>query len=277
LVAIVNGIRITEDQLRKEKDFISLKDVNLDQEGLYQRALKNLIDAAIILQQSRKSGVDVNECEIDEALVDFLAYFNDEENYKSKLKEVEITEDELRVRLERHVRVGKFLAGKFKCIDNECEERLLIFFEANRELFTTDNKIRLSHILIKGDCGESKECAHQIRYKLHTPEDFLKMVSNVSKCPSCLQNGDLGYLLPGELIPELDSIAFSMKQGEISDILETSFGFHILLVTEIIPSRKLEFEEVRDFLSDYHHNVMVELNIEKYLADLRKKANIEIL
>jgi parvulin-like peptidyl-prolyl isomerase len=277
LVAIVNGIRITKDQLRKEKDFIKLKDVDLDQKGLYQRALKNLIDAAIILQQSRKSGVDVQECEIDEALVDFLAYFNDEENYKSKLKEVELTEDELRDRLERHVRVGKFLAGKFECKDNSCEVRLLNFFEANRELFTSDIKIRLSHILIKGDCAETRECAQEIREKLHSPEDFIKMACNVSKCPSCLQNGDLGYLLPGELIPELDSIAFSMKQGEISEIIQTSFGFHILLVTEIFPSRKLEFEEVREFLSDYHLNVMMELDIEKYLTELRKKANIEIL
>ncbi|MCF7911638.1 MAG: peptidylprolyl isomerase [Candidatus Cloacimonetes bacterium] len=277
MVAIVNGIRITKDQLRKEKDFITMKDVNLDQDGLYQQALKNLIDAAIILQQSRDSDVCVQECEIDEALVDFLAYFIDEENYKSKLQEVEITEDELRERLERHVRVGKFLAGKFECKDNACEERLYRFFEENRELFTTDDKVRLSHILIPGNCDDSKECAQRIREKLHTPEDFVHLAVSVSKCPSCLQNGDLGYLLPGELIPELDRVAFSMKPGEISDVLQTSFGYHILMVTDFVPARRLEFDEVREFLSGYHQNVMLELNVEKYLAELRKKADIKLL
>lgn len=277
MVAIVNGIRITKDQLKKEKDFISLKEASLDQEGLYQQALKNLIDAAIILQQSRKSGVEVQECEIDEALVDFLANFNDEKNYKSKLEEIELTEEELHDMLERHVRVGKFLAGKFECVDNGCEERLVDFYESNRELFTSEKKIRLSHILIKGDCDETRECALGLREKLHSPEDFHSLAARVSKCPSCIHNGDLGYLLEGELIPELDKIAFSLKPGEISDILKTEFGYHILLVTEFVPPRKLEFEEVREFLSEYHQNVMMELNIEKYLAELRKKADIKML
>jgi len=277
LVAIVNGFRITKEQLRKEKDFVSLKNGDLDQEGIFKQALKNLIDAAIILQQSEKEDVKVMECEIDEALVDFLSYFNSEENYKTKLKEIKLTEDELRDRLELHVRVGKFLAGKFECKDNACEERLYRFFETNRELFTTDVKIRLSHILIKGDCEEAKECAEGIREKLHTPEDFNRLAATVSKCPSSSQYGDLGYLLPGELIPELDEIAFKMKPDEISDVIKTSFGFHILMLTELIPSRKLEFDEVREFLSDYHQDVLMEMNVEKYLNELRKKADIKIL
>ena len=85
MVAIVNGIRITKEQLRKEKDFVSLKNGDLDQVSIFKQALKNLIDAAIILEQSKKEDVDVKECEIDEALVDFLSYFNSEENYKTKL------------------------------------------------------------------------------------------------------------------------------------------------------------------------------------------------
>lgn len=277
MVAIVNGIRITKEQLRKEKDFVSLKNGDLDQEGVFKQALKNLIDAAIILHQSEEEKVEVKECEIDEALVDFLSYFTCEENYKTKLDEIHITEAELRERLELHVRVGKFLAGKFECKDNACEVRLFRFFEANRELFTSDVKIRLSHILIQGDCDEARECAEGIRGKLHTPEDFVRLAASVSKCPSSSQYGDLGYLLPGELVPELDEIAFKMKPGEISDVIKTSFGYHILLVTEHIPSKQLEFEEVREFLSDYHQDVMMELEVEKYLAELRKKADIEML
>ncbi|MDP8220532.1 MAG: peptidylprolyl isomerase [Candidatus Stygibacter frigidus] len=277
MVAIVNGIRITKEQLRKEKYFVSLRDVDLDQEGIFKQALRNLIDAAIILEQSQKELLDVKECEIDEALVDFLSYFSCEENYKNKLEEIAITEDELRERLEQHVRVGKFLAGKFECKDNACEERLYRFFESNRELFTSDVKIRLSHILIKGDCEEARQCAQGIKEKLHSPEDFERIAATVSKCPSSSQYGDLGYLLPGELIPELDEVAFKMKPGEISDVIKTSFGFHILLLTELIPGKKLEFDEVREFLSDYHQNAMMEMNVEKYLNELRKKADIKIL
>ena len=277
MVAIVNGIRISKEQLRKEKDFVSLKNGDLDQVSIFKQALKNLIDAAIILEQSKKEDVDVKECEIDEALVDFLSYFNSEENYKTKLEEIKLTEEELRERLELHVRVGKFLAGKFECKDNACEERLYRFFKTNRELFTTDVKIRLSHILIKGDYEKAKECTEDIREKLHTPEDFVKLAATVSKCPSSNQYGDLGYLLPGELIPELDEIAFNMKPGEISDVIKTSFGYHILLLTELIPSKQLEFDEVREFLSDYHQDVLMEMNVEKYLNELRKKADIKIL
>ncbi len=277
MVAIVNGVRITKEQLRREKDFISLKYKNLDQDSLYKRALRNLIDAAIILQQSEKDGVFVQENEVDEALVSFLSYFSDKENYFSKLKEVEITEAELRERLEMHVRVGKFLAGKFECKDDSCEEKLKIFYETNSELFTTDKKIRLSHILIEGNSEESRACAQELRKEILSPEDFYKYVSFASSCPSSIQNGDLGYLLPGELIPELDEVAFKLKTGEISDVINTEYGHHILLVTEIIPSKLLKFDEVRDFLSDYHKDIMQELNVEKYLNELREKAHIEYI
>jgi parvulin-like peptidyl-prolyl isomerase len=277
LVAIVNGIRITKEQLRKEKDFISLKNADLDQKELFKQALHNLIDAAIIWEQCESADVNVGEDEIDEALVEFLANFTDEENYKSTLKEVKLTEEELRHRLEMHIRVGKFLAGKIDCEDNSCEEKLHNFYENNNELFMTDSKIRLSHILVLKDQENSKECADGIRAKIKTPEDFLAQVKAVSCCPSIIQNGDLGYLLPGELIPELDKIAFNMKEGEISDVIDTEHGYHILYVSEILPSRQLEFEEVREFLSDYHKKLMMEFNVEKYLNELRKKADIKIL
>ncbi len=276
MVAIVNGIRITKEQLRQETNFISLKNRNLDQENLYKQALKNLIDAAMILKQSEKAGVFVEEHEIDEALVKFLSHFSDEQKFNSKLKEIEITEEELRARLELHVRVGKFLAGKFDYQDESCEEKLLKFFEANRELFITDDKIRLSHVLIEGYCEEVRECAENIRREISSAEDFKFQVQTASHCPSCLQNGDLGYLLKGELIPELDEIAFGMKPGEISDVIKTPYGYHILMVTECIPARQLEFEEVREFLSQYHQNLLMELNVEKYLNELRQKADIKI-
>lgn len=277
MVAIVNGIHITKKQLRLEENFISIKNHDLDKQGLYQQALKNLIDAAIILQQTEKEGVVVLEEEIDEALVNFLSYFNNQDNYQSKLREVEITEEELRERLEKHVKVGKFLSGKFESKDNSCEELLKIFFNNNRELFTTDEKIRLSHILIEGDDAKAKESVNCLRNKISTAEDFLEQIKAFSCCPSSLQNGDLGYLLPGELIPELDEVAFELKEGEISDVIETPYGYHILMVTEVHPSRKLEFNEVREFLNDYHKKIMLELNVEKYLNKLREKAEIKML
>jgi len=176
-----------------------------------------------------------------------------------------------------HVRVGKFLSGKFDCRDDSCEEKLIKFFEANRELFMTDHKIRLSHILIEGDCEEIRKCAENIRKEIKSAEDFTFQAHTASHCPSFLQNGDLGYLLAGELIPELDEIAFAMKPGEISDVIQSPYGYHILMVTESIPSRQLEFEEVREFLSQYHQNLLMELNVEKYLNELRQKADIKIL
>lgn len=277
MVAIVNGIRITKDQLRKEKDFIKLKNAKIDQQELYKQALHNLIDAAIIWGQCEKSQVKVKEDEIDEALVEFLANFDSKEKYLSTLKEIKLTEEEIRQRLEMHVRVGKFLAGKFECENDSCEEKLQDFYQSNKDLFISDDKIRLNHILIQNNCEEAKDCAQRIRDRINSPDDFLRLVRSTSQCPSCFQNGDLGYLLPGELIPELDQIAFSMSENEISPVIETKHGYHILYVSEVLPSRKLQFSEVREFLSDYHQKLMRELNVEKYLNELREKADIQML
>ena len=277
IIAKVNGKKITSEQLVCESVFINMRHNDISAEELKKRALKNLIEAELVTQAAGKMGITVEEHEVDDAFIDVLTQFCTEEKYRQKLEEMQLTEDELRDRLEMHVRVEKYLQGRFECIDEECEEKMKAFFESNRELFRTDVRAKVSHILVRGECSNALETAQQIRARIKTEKDFEEEAKVNSCCPSCMKNGDLGFVLHGQLMPELDEEIFKLKSGDLSEIIKTKFGYHIFYIKEFEQPRDLDFHEVKHLLKKYRKKLYFEMNVEKHYAKLRKEADIKIL
>jgi len=84
-------------------------------------------------------------------------------------------------------------------------------------------EIRVSHILVG-----SKEQATEILQKCKAGADFAYMAEKYSKCPSGKKGGDLGFFGRGKMVPKFENAAFNLQVGEISDIVPTQFGFHII-------------------------------------------------
>lgn len=276
IVAKVNKREITEEELACESIITGLKCQGLSIEEVRKRALKNLIDTELVMQAAVDQGIGVADYEVDEALVDILSRFSCEDSYHSRLQELSLTEDELRERLSTHVLVAKYLQGRFEC-DDDCEEKLKNFYETNKELFKTEDRIRLSHILIRRGCEDSKSVAEDVYNKIKSEEDFEKIAMSSSCCPSCMKNGDLGYITKGQFMPELDSEIFSLEKGEMSKIIETEFGYHIFYIKDHEHARELEFEEIKHVLANYRRKLYFDLYVSKHFKELREKANIEII
>lgn len=89
------------------------------------------------------------------------------------------------------------------------------------------NEVRASHILV-----ETKEDADRIKKEILAGKDFGHVARKNSKCPSGYQGGDLGFFKKGAMVPEFEQAAFSLPLNEISEPVKTSFGWHLILVTE---------------------------------------------
>ncbi|MCF7918794.1 MAG: peptidylprolyl isomerase [Candidatus Cloacimonetes bacterium] len=276
IVARINGKEITSRQLDCESIFMNLRCKDISAQETTRKALKSLINTELVTQAAEKLGIIVEEYEVDEGFVDVITHFCTEEKYKAKLEEYHLTETELRNRLEKHILVGKYLHNRFDCDDDDCEEKLLKFFESNSDLFITEDRARVSHILISNNLPDAIETARNIRKKIKTEKDFEELAQNNSCCPSVLKNGDLGYVIPGQLMPELDEAIFKLNKGEVSDIIETIFGYHIFYIKEYEPARRLDFLEVKHLLKRYRQKMFFELNVEKHYAELRQQADIDI-
>ena len=277
IIAKVNGTKITSEQLACESIFINMQHNDITAEELKKRAMKNLIDAELVTQAAGKMGITVEEHEIDEAFIDVLTQFCTEKKYREKLEELHLTEEELRDRLEMRVRVGKYLQGRFDCEDKECEQKLHEFFDSNRELFRTDDRVKVSHILVRGECANALDTAKEIRSNIKCEKDFEDQAQVNSCCPSCMKNGDLGFVMHGQLMPELDEEIFKLKSGELSDIIKTKFGYHIFYVREVEHARDLNFNEVKHLLKKYRKKLYFDMNVEKHYVELRDKADIKII
>jgi len=124
------------------------------------------------------------------------------------------------------------------------------YYEQNKGRFGVDEQRRASHILFApegGDKAAARKKAEAALAALKTnPGDFAKIAKEQSKDPgSAAQGGDLGFFGKGMMVKPFEDVAFTLKPGETSDIVETDFGFHIIRVTEVKPAQVKPLEEVR--------------------------------
>ena len=94
-------------------------------------------------------------------------------------------------------------------------------------LFGSKEKVRCSHILV-----ESQTDAENLLAKLKGGADFAAEAKSLSKCPSGRNGGDLGKFSRGKMVKEFDAVAFDLDVGQLSEIVKTQFGYHILIRTE---------------------------------------------
>ena len=165
--------------------------------------------------------------------------------------------------------------------DEDCER----YYNENREVFKTPPQVRASHILVKTD-GQDEESKAKARAKIDSIRAAVMQEINVEKafadaardnsdCPSGREGGDLGWFGPGQMVPEFDKAAFEMKVDEISDVVETQFGFHILRKTGEKPGGEKSYDEVKEPLRESLMREAKNAAFAKFIGELRAAAKVE--
>jgi parvulin-like peptidyl-prolyl isomerase len=162
----------------------------------------------------------------------------------------------------------KEIEGKVKVSDQEVKD----YYEKNKGKFAPVTQIRASHILVK-----TEEEAKQIEEKLKKGEDFAQLAKKYSIDTATAKNGgDLGYFSKGQMVPEFESAAMSLKPGQISEPVKTKFGYHIIKVTDKKMGQTVDFDKVKNLISQ---NLMAEKQKEvfdSYVEGLKKSFKVEI-
>jgi peptidyl-prolyl cis-trans isomerase C len=116
-----------------------------------------------------------------------------------------------------------------------------------------------------------------LRQEILGGKDFAEMAKQHSDCPSKTRGGDLGYFAKGRMVPEFEKAAFSLKEGEVSEIVETQFGFHLIQVYGKKPAGVAPLSEVRGQMERELKNKKTGDAVAAYVQKLRTKAKIELL
>ena len=106
--------------------------------------------------------------------------------------------------------------------------------------------------------------------------DFAAEAKSLSKCPSGRNGGDLGKFSRGKMVKEFDAVAFDLDVGQLSEIVKTQFGYHILKLDEIIPSQLIPFSETKTDIMNLLLKMKTRELFETYVEDLGEKAEIQV-
>jgi peptidyl-prolyl cis-trans isomerase C len=195
-----------------------------------------------------------------------------------------LTVEKMKANLRQSVYVDEYLL-KQKITDPEIPEDVLRgFYDSNPGSYHREESIKVSHILIKvadnatrKDTKKAYSKAKKIRKSILDGNDFAEMAIQNSDCNSASGGGSLKYIEKGYMPKEFEDAAFSLEIDKISKVVKTKFGYHIINVSEKIPEGQVPYEDVRDFIKKYFQMDETKKRLNDHIAELRKKAEIEIL
>jgi peptidyl-prolyl cis-trans isomerase C len=164
------------------------------------------------------------------------------------------------------------------------EEELQRFYRDNTSKFQVPEAVKVSHIMLAIDkkakpeeIAQASAKAVKIREEvLQGKKSFEELAKEHSSGDSARKGGDLGYINPQFMPPEFDKVAFTLKVGEVSEVVKTKFGFHVIKAFDKKPARVQEFAEVKELLEKFLLRQYQERKRAEIAMELRKDARIEV-
>ncbi|MBT8338899.1 MAG: hypothetical protein HKP58_01135 [Desulfatitalea sp.] len=247
-----------------------------------QEVLNELISRELIYQESRKKNTTIEEGSTQKELAAIKKQFPDQAQFEEQLTKMNMTEEKLAQQISRFQYIRTFMdqeiSSKIKISDDEAKK----FFDENPQYFKSPEEVHARHILIKLDKeaddkakDEARKTLLDLKKRAEGGEDFSELAKAHSQGPSAPKGGDLGFFSKGKMVPPFENAAFKMKPGEVSDVVESQFGYHLIKVEEHRDAETKGFDSVKTTIVDNLRRRKAQEEAKKYVENLRKDAKIE--
>lgn len=287
--AVVNGSVITQADLKREMAGAQRRPSSmgkpLDDSQLLEikkEAIERLIERELLYQESQKKGIKLDETAVNEQLETLKKRFPSEAEFKNALSKMNMSEGRVKSEFTRGMAIQKFINNELVQKITVSDKEIKTYYDSNPDFFEQSEQVRAHHILVKvdpkGDASqkaESHKKIEKIQQKLHKGEDFTALAKEFSQCPSSAKGGDLGYFDRGQMVRPFEDAAFALKRGEVSDIVETKFGYHLIKVVDKKAKSTIAYNDVKDRLGQYLKQEKVKKEVSLYVEKLKQKAKIE--
>lgn len=290
IAARVNGValydRDLEGELNSQLQQALATGVTPSEEQIAQfrtATLDKLVNIELLFQKSEKEGVTIDKEMIEAQFEKFKGQFPSEEQFKGFLTELGFTEDEVKNQFRKNFSVQQFIKEQFSDKAEITDMEIREFYDSNQDKFLQPESARARHILIKVNEDDPQEEKDKKRAKLENirkeilgGSDFSDMAKRFSDCPSSEKGGDLGFFTRNQMVKPFETAAFGMMPGDVSEIVETSFGYHLIKLDEKRTAQTAAFDETKEQISGYLTQLKVNSAIERYVEGLRKEAEVKI-
>lgn len=296
-VVTINGEKITEQRLgaavdlqvrRSGRQLSNLPAAFIDRfkQQIRQRVLDGLVAETLMDQQIKAANIVVTDEQVLAAIEEQGAKRTPPvtaDQFKAMVESQGGHFDDVTKQYKASMARQQFMetqwAGKIDVNDTAVQA----YYDENAKEFETPEQAQASHILIKpaadpNDPNEAKAAAktkaEQLLAQLKDGADFAELAQANSDCTSAAKGGDLGLFGRSQMVKPFEEAAFSLQPGEMSDLVETQFGYHIIKVTDRKEARTRPFEEAKVEIFDKLTNQKKGQFAEEYLKSLKEKATI---
>jgi peptidyl-prolyl cis-trans isomerase SurA len=291
IAAIVNDEIITYLELDREYAMI------LKEEGkrgavspaaaviLKREVLNSLVDRKLVTQKIKELNIAISEEEIRQSIEEIKRQNKlSQEALTSALLAQGITFDQYKAQMKEQLERLRLMSQEVKSKIQVSERETREYYEKNMSLYSEEPVYRARHIFLKVDKKASNEEIKKIMAKAadvtvtaKSESDFAALARKYSDDPgAATDGGDLGTFKKGDMLPEIESAVINMKPGEVSELVTTQAGFHIIKLEEKSAVKIKPFEEVKASIDDLLYKKKSEERFKQWAEELRKGAAVDI-
>ena len=287
VIARVNGEEIGRaefEQTVKNVELRAGRPVPAEQrDQVFRGVLDDMIAMRLLKQEVLRRQLTATEAELAAAVKQLRQQFASEAAFSQALKAQKMTLDKLRVETRTQLLVSKML-------DKEIGSQVAVkpadvsaFYEKNPERFQQPEAIHASHVLITVPQGAdaatkaaARAKAEDVLKQARAGADFAKLARTYSNDASAPRGGDLGFFPKGQMVPAFEAAVFALAPNEISDVVETPFGFHVIKMLEKRTAQSVPFGQAAPQIEQYLRQEQQQAKTRAFVQQLRAKGNVQV-
>jgi peptidyl-prolyl cis-trans isomerase C len=299
IAVTINGVNIPESEIDKlvkpQLEMIAKQSAQLPPtfaeqyaKQLRERFIEQTIRRHLLDEKVKEANIVITDEEVMSTIEEIATSQKEPlslEEFKKKLAEYGQSFDNVKEEVRKGLARNRFMETQWAGKINVTEEDALKYYQENPKQFETPEEVRASHILIKTDFTDPNADPNEVKAKaraktedllkqLKDGADFAELAKAHSDCPSAPQGGDLGFFPRGQTTPAFENAAFELEIGQISDIVETEYGYHIIKVTDHKDASTTSFEQAKDDIIKQLTQTKQSEIAEEYLESLKAGAKI---
>ena len=288
VVARVNGQDVTKADFEK---MIKGAESNLGmpipaeaRDDILRRLLDQLVVQTLLEQEAKARGLTATEADVDAMLKEVRQRFSTQQEFDAALKERGMTLAGLRQDAGRDITANKVIDAELSALPGPTDDEVRDYYAKNADKFTEQETVRASHILITAardadaaTKAKARATIDSVLEKAKAGQDFAALAKEFSQDPgSGAQGGDLNYFRRGMMVPEFNDAAFALQPGQMSDVVTTQFGYHLIKVTDRKPGRVVPFDEAAPRIRQFLAGPKKQERRNAFIEELKKKSKIEV-
>jgi peptidyl-prolyl cis-trans isomerase C len=286
VVARVNGQPVTKvdfDRLVKNIEAGRGPIPAEKRDEVLRAVLDQLITYSVLKQEAASRKLDVSEADVEAQVAEMQKRFPTEAEFNKALVARNTTVAQLKADARVDMAINKMMEAEVTGVaatDADAQD----FYAKNPDKFKQGEQARASHILVKADEKADEATKKAARAKIDgllkrvkAGEDFAALAKENSDDGSAAQGGDLGFFPRGQMVPPFDQAAFALKPGEISDVVTSQFGYHIIKLAEKKDASMVPLDEVKPRVMEFLTQQKKQEKVDALIAEAKKRAKIEVL